>query len=233
MELFAQMEAFATQLGASPWLLVLVLVLTVVDGVLPPVPSETVLITAAVLAMTADGPHLALVVAAAATGALVGDLLAFAVGRHLPLHRLPWLRGERGRRAWARAGAALDRRGTTMVITGRFIPVGRVAINMSAGALGFPARRFTVAAGAAGLLWASYNALIAIGAQSLTGGSPLVSVALGVLTGALTGIAVEAVLRRVRLTPAAPDASTEGSTPVPGRDPAQRTPVGAASRWLL
>lgn len=214
MDVLMQIETLAAQLGASPWLLLLVLGLTVVDGVLPPIPSETVIITSAILAVVGDGPHLLALVLAAAIGAFLGDVLAFTLGRWLPVHRLPGLRGARGARALARAGEALERRGTTMVITGRFIPIGRVAINASAGALGFPRSRFLVAAAIAAPLWAIYNVLIAIGAQSLLGGSALLSVGLGIVAGLLTGVAIEAALRRVGVAPPA-EAPVEDEARVP------------------
>lgn len=223
MELLSQIEVFATQLGASPWLLALVFILVVVDGVFPPMPSETVLVTAAVLAAGSTGPHLLPLILVAAAGAVVGDVIAFTLGRRLPAHRLPGLRGERGALRLVSAATALDRRGTTLVVTGRFIPVGRVAVNVSAGALGFPGGRFVVAASAAGVLWAGYTSLLGIGAQSLLGGNTLLSVTLGVLAGVLTGLAIEALVRRNARTETA--AVTAGPTEYVDERPL----VGAAS----
>lgn len=197
MDLLVQLETLASQLGASPWLLLLVFGLAVADGVVPPVPSETVLITAAVLAAGSGEPVLILVVVAA-LGAFLGDLLAFTLGRRVPLHRLPGLRGDRGVRALAKAADAYDRRGATMVITGRFIPVGRVAINAGAGALGVQRGRFALAAVVAAGLWAGYSTLLGVGAHSLFGGSTLLSTAVGIVAGLLTGVLIEAILRRAR-----------------------------------
>lgn len=132
----------------------------------------------------------------------------------------------------ARAASALDRRGTTIIVTGRFIPVGRVAINVSAGVLGFARGRFVLAAGVAALLWAGYSALIGVGAQALLGGSALLSAALGTLVGILTGLAVEAVLRRLPgpVTRAADDLAALAMPD--GRDPVERIPMSTAGRWL-
>jgi membrane protein DedA with SNARE-associated domain len=46
------------------------------------------------------------------------------------------------------------------VITGRFIPGGRLVVTFSAGGLGFPWRRFIVFDAIAGTLWATYAALL-------------------------------------------------------------------------
>lgn len=198
MDLLKMIEILAVQLGASPWLLLLVFALVSVDGIFPPLPGETVLITAAVLAAIGTGPPLLLLILVAAAGSLVGDVLAFGVGRRLPVHRLPGLSSERGQRALSRGRTSLEQRGTTMVIAGRFIPVGRVAINGSAGALGFSGGRFLGAATVAAVLWATYNALIGIGAQSLVDGSPLLAAAIGVGAGVLTGLVIEGALRLIR-----------------------------------
>ena len=58
MDVVGQLADAATALAGSPWLLAAVLGLAMVDGLVPPVPSETVLVTAAVLAV--DGGALAL-----------------------------------------------------------------------------------------------------------------------------------------------------------------------------
>ncbi len=210
MELLNHIEAFAVQLGDSPWLLAVVLVLAVIDGVFPPIPSETVLITAAVLSAAGTGPHLLLLVLAAAGGALLGDLLAFTLGRRVPLRRIPGLRGARGQRMLARAGAALDRRGATLVIVGRFVPVGRVGVNVSAGVLGYSPARFTLAAGLAAVLWSAYNATIAVGAHWLLGSSPLLAIAVGMVSALLLGLALEAAMRRMESRRAARDAGAGG-----------------------
>lgn len=208
-EVLTQLETFATELGSSPWLLLLVGTLVLVDGVFPPVPGEAVLITAAVLAASGSGPPLLLVIAVGALAAFLGDLLAFSLGRRLPLHRMPGLRGDRPAAVLARAGQVLHRRGATVVVMARFLPIARVAVNVSAGALGMPGRRFAVAAGAGAVLWSAYNVLVGIGAYAVLGGSTLLSIAVGILAGLATGLIVEAVLRRFEST-------QQTTTPVDG-----------------
>ena len=236
MDLLHHIETFAVQLGDSPWLLAVVLVLAVIDGVFPPVPSETVLITAAVLSAAGTGPHLLLLVLAAAGGALLGDLLAFTLGRRVPVRKIPGLRGPRGQRMLTRAGAALDRRGATLVIVGRFVPVGRVGVNVSAGTLGYSPTKFTLAAAAAALLWSAYNATIAVGAHWLLGSSPLLAIAVGMLSALLLGLALEAAIRRAERRRAERDAepADAGEDDEDGRRcaerPAAQVPEGRPSR---
>ncbi|WP_206515662.1 DedA family protein [Georgenia faecalis] len=225
MDLVTQAEELVLTLGASPWVLLAVLVLAMVDGFFPPVPSESVVIAAAVLATAGDGPPLLLLVPVAALGAFVGDTIAFAVGRRVPLDRV--LRGRRGSRARVRAEAGLARRGTALIVGARFVPVGRVAVNLSAGALGFPARRFLATAGVAAVLWAGYSTALGVAASRLFALSPTLAVAAGVAGGILSGLVLDALVSagqrwRVRRADAAgADAAgagvpTAGPTAAPG-----------------
>ncbi|MGC5614573.1 DedA family protein [Georgenia sp. Z1491] len=196
MDILTDLGGAADALAASPWLLVLVAGLALVDGLVPPVPSETILVSATVLALSGGGVHVVLIVLAAAAGAFVGDTIAYLLGRLVPIHRLPGLRGERGRRAVGSAGRALERRGVPVIVAARFVPVGRVAVNVGAGVLDLAPRRYLPAAGAAALLWAGVTAALGAGAHAVVGGHPLVSVAIGVSAGVLLGLGLDALLRR-------------------------------------
>jgi membrane protein DedA with SNARE-associated domain len=176
--------------------------MTAVDGVVPPVPSETLVIAVAVAATTGEGPSLALLVLVAAAGAFCGDLVAYAIGTRLPVRRMRLFRSERGRLALDRAERALHHRGASFIVAGRFIPVGRVAVNMTAGATGFPLRRFLPAAGLAGLTWAVYTTALGIGAGVFLGEHPLAAMLVGVATGLTVGAVVDTVVtRRSRRAP--------------------------------
>ncbi|HEU5129954.1 MAG TPA: VTT domain-containing protein [Glycomyces sp.] len=198
-DVLAAVESFALALGASPWLLPVVLLLCCIDGFFPPVPSESIVIAVAALAVTGSVPPLYLValVLAAALGAWCGDLIAYRIGGRVPLERLRLFRGPRGRAALAKAADALDRRGVTILLAGRFIPVGRIALNMTAGAVGYAWKRFVPIAAGAGLLWAGYAAALGIGAGHLFHDSPLLSITLGIVAGVLTGLLLDAVAGRV------------------------------------
>src|SRR5690606_15928355 len=81
------------------------------------------------------------------------------------------------------------------------IPVGRVAVNMSAGALGYPWLRFLPVSAAAALTWSAYSAGIGLLAGHWLSGQPLLSAVLGVrrarrLASAVDGVG--AALRRRR-----------------------------------
>lgn len=189
-------EAWALGLVDSWWILAAVVVLATIDGFFPPVPSESVVITVAVLTMAGEGPNLWLLIAAAAVGAFLGDVIAYTIGSKVPIHRLRIFRGRRGQASLAWATRALARRGTVFILSARFVPIGRVAVNMTAGAVGYPRQRFTVIAAIAGVVWGGYSTLLGMGAGVFLHEHPLVAVAVGVAGGVALGFAVDAVLRR-------------------------------------
>ncbi|MDO3687252.1 DedA family protein [Micromonospora sp. C28ISP2-4] len=122
-----------------------------------PLPGEIVLVSAALLAATgAVAPEW--VAAAAATGAIVGDSIGYAVGRRGGRPLLERL-GRRfpkhlGPAHLARAELSFARHGVWAVFFGRFVALLRILAGPLAGALRVPYRRFLVANAAGGLVWA-------------------------------------------------------------------------------
>lgn len=188
------------QAAASPWLLLVMFAAAAIDGFFPPVPSETVLVAAAAVSFSSGDVDVILLCAVAAAGAMVGDNIAYAIGRSLGLRRWAWLRRPRVAAALERAGATLQRRGAPLILGARYIPVGRVAVNMSAGALRYPWRRFLPLSAVGGVTWAAYSAGIGMLAGAWLAGNPLVSAALGIAVALLLGVLIERVdaLRRRR-----------------------------------
>lgn len=129
------------------------------DGVFPSVPGETALIGGAILA--ADG-QLALgwVVVAGIVGGLTGDNVSYLLGSRLgrwAVARLFRRPRSRLRLGWARE--QLDERGAVIILTARFIPVGRTATTFSAGTLAMPWQRFAAIDAVAVTAWALYASL--------------------------------------------------------------------------
>ncbi|MGW9176339.1 DedA family protein, partial [Streptomyces decoyicus] len=106
--MFEQMDQLTEPLQGmlgSPWLWLIVLLVSGLDALLPFMPSETTVVLVAVL-IGPDLPLLALLAGVAAAGALAGDCLGYAVGRYAgPRATARLLRGERGRARHTRARA--------------------------------------------------------------------------------------------------------------------------------
>lgn len=182
------------QLISSPWLYLAMLVVALVDGFFPPVPSETVLVAAAAVAASTGRPNLLLLGAAAAIGAAIGDNIAFAIGRSVGVTRFSWMRRPRAVRAFDRAGNALKTRGAGLILGARFIPVGRVAVNISAGALGYPWRRFAVLSVLAGVCWTVYSVALGLLAGAWLRNQPVLSALVGIVLAVGLGFVIDRVL---------------------------------------
>jgi len=191
-------DAWLLSIAASPWVYLGMAVFAVIDGFFPPMPSEAAAVGLSALAAATGRPDLALTIVAAASGAFVGDQVAFAIGRRIDVHRLPLLRKGRGLRTLSRAEDALTHRGTSFILAARFIPVARVAVNMSAGALGYPRRRFVALAAIGSVTWALYSAAIGIGAGAWFKGHPWGAVVVGVVGGTVIGVTLDWVLTRLQ-----------------------------------
>jgi membrane protein DedA with SNARE-associated domain len=150
-------DSIADAISGSAWTYLLIAAVCAGDAVLPLFPSETVVVTAAVLA--ANGKlHIILIGVAAAVGAFGGDNSAYALGRS-GLRRLAdrfMSSGKNKKRLeWSRE--QLRAHGGWIIIAARFIPGGRTATTYAAGTLEMPwHRRFLPADAAAALLWACY-----------------------------------------------------------------------------
>jgi membrane-associated protein len=126
--------------------------------VLPLFPSETVVITAAVLA-SRGRLEIGLVFVAAALGAMLGDNTAYGLGRS-GLRRLAdrLLGSEKNQQRLRWARTQLQRSGAIIIIVARFIPGGRTATTYIAGTLDMPwKRRFLPADSAAAIIWALFS----------------------------------------------------------------------------
>lgn len=189
------MEAWTLALVGSPWMFVVLYLFATIDGFFPPIPSESIVIALAALAMSHGEPNLVLVVLVAAAGAFTGDQIAYQIGTKVRVREVRFLRSARAQAAIDWAERALEHRGASFIIAARYIPVGRVAVNMTAGALGYSRRRFTALAGIAALTWGVYSCAIGIGAAAWLGHNPLLAVSAGVVGGILLGVLVDWLLR--------------------------------------
>jgi membrane protein DedA with SNARE-associated domain len=162
-----------------------------------PLPGETILIVAAVYAGTTHELDIALVIAAAAAGAILGDNLGFLIGRRIgqplllrfgPSIGLHERRLKLGQYLFLRYGAEA-------VFLGRFVAILRALAALLAGANGMVWPRFLVANAAGGIAWAS---LYGLGAYFFGNGIHRLSGPAGtaLLIAALAALGVGAVLLR-------------------------------------
>ena len=182
--------------AAASWVLPVVALFAALDALVPAVPSEGVVVALAAVAVAGDGPNLLLLAFAAAIGAFTGDTLTFVVGRRHGPRPLERVGRPRVRRALDGAAATLERRGAVVVLAARYVPLGRVAVNLTAGATGFPPRRFVGLAALGATTWAAWSVGVGALAGRWLDGNPLVGSAAGIALALGLGLAVDRLARR-------------------------------------
>jgi membrane protein DedA with SNARE-associated domain len=185
---------------ASAWVYPLIAGVAALDAVFPLVPSEATVIAAAALAGTGD-LVLSFVVVSGAAGAVIGDNLAYLLGRAgqgSVVRRL--LRSPRWRSRMERGETLLRERSATVIVVSRFIPGGRTATMLSAGLLGLAWRRFLVFDLAAGVIWAAYASLIGLVGGKAFADEPLHALLLAFGLAAALALLIESGRRLVGTT---------------------------------
>jgi len=167
-----------------------------------PLPGETILVAAALLAATTGQISIVVVVLASAAGAIVGDGIGYMVGRRIGLPFLHkyghyiHLDGNRlliGRYLFLRFGSAV-------VFFGRFVAVLRMFAALLAGANSMPAGRFFFFNITGGVCWACLFGFgaYAVGAEIYTISGTLSVISLGLFIA--TGFALSIFMRRNEVT---------------------------------
>ena len=218
---------FILAAAGQPWVLVLVFACCVIDGFFPPIPSESVVVGLAAVAATAGVPNPVLLIATAAAGAWVGDNLAYLIGRRTGTRRWAWQRGPRMQGAFAWAGHELRKRPASLILVARFVPIGRVAVNLTAGATHYPRPRFMSLTVLSAVLWASYSVGIGLFVGPWFEKNHVLGAAIAIVCAIVLGVAVDFVISRLRgrtpedRAPSAPPAETqvESATQPPEHPP--------------
>jgi len=167
-----------------------------------PLPGETILVAAALLAATTGQISIVVVVLASAAGAIVGDGIGYMVGRRIGLpflHKYGHyirLDGNRlliGRYLFLRFGSAV-------VFFGRFVAVLRMFAALLAGANSMPAGRFFFFNITGGVCWACLFGFgaYAVGAEIYTISGTLSVISLGLFIA--MGFALSIFMRRNEVT---------------------------------
>ncbi|MEN8581144.1 DedA family protein [Arthrobacter sp. KBS0703] len=199
---------FILAAAGQPWVLLLVLACCVIDGFFPPIPSESVVVGLAAVASTAHVPNPWLLIAVAALGAFTGDNTAYLIGRGVGTTRWRWMRGPRMQRAFRWAGRELRKRPASLILVARFVPIGRVAVNLTAGATHYSRPRFIGMTVLSASLWATYSVAIGLFFGQWFEHNHLLGAAIAIACAIVLGILVDMALAKLRGR--LPDPSSEG-----------------------
>jgi membrane protein DedA with SNARE-associated domain len=143
--------------------LVILFFLVAIEGAGIPLPGETTLIAAAVLASNGHFHSIEVVIVIAAAGAIAGDNTGYWIGRlggRKLLDRIPVLRST-STKLLPRAERFFKRHGAKTVLVARFVAVLRTTAAWMAGISHMRWRVFFLFDAAGGILWATAIGLIA------------------------------------------------------------------------
>lgn len=182
--------------GSAAYLIVFALVAG--DGILPVLPGETTVNTAAVLAGAGD-LSLPLVIVAAGLGAMAGDSVVYMIGRWGSDRIRGWLVRGAGQERVNRVEDLFRRRGPLIVALGRFVPGLRVVTSFTAGATEMAMRRYLPALALGAFAWAVYASMVGYLAGQAFDGRIWISVAVSLVASAALFGTLAYLERRSRL----------------------------------
>ena len=191
-------DQLADWVSGAWWSYLAIFAIAAIDAFFPVVPSETLVVIGGNLASSGD-LNLLLVILAGAAGAILGDNISYAIGTLVGERTVKrWFRSEKAQKRLEWAERTLDERGAYIIIIARFIPGGRTAVTFSAGYVHtLRWRRFILYDIVAGLVWATYAALLGYFGGKTFEDHPFWGLALALGIALTAGLLVE-VIRHLR-----------------------------------
>ncbi|RKW70595.1 DedA family protein [Galactobacter caseinivorans] len=188
-------------LGASTawWVLPIIFLFCVIDGFFPVLPSESLIVALAAVWVGWDAWHVVALALVGAAGALIGDQIAYRIGRSVGTSRFKWMYRPRIRKVFDMAEHQLEQRGAVLIFTARYIPVGRVAVNFTAGATRYSQRSFTFFDTLGCILWGFYSVAIGALAGRWMEHNKLLAIVISVAIAIVLGWVLDQLIHRLLL----------------------------------
>lgn len=232
LSLTGQLEDWILGVADAWWVHLMVYVLAAFDGFFPTVPSESTIVTLSSLWSSSGRPSIIFVGLAAWMGAWTGDNLGYLLGNKIGWERFRFLREGKGRAAVEAAESGLKKRALVFLMTARYIPFGRTAVNLVAGAVHYPHRHFWPRSLLSTFVWAVYSCAIGALAGAWFEDNHLLAITVALIAAVAMALIVERVIAVVhrKLDQRAErraEAEAEHSEPTL-QEPAQVTPQHSA-----
>ena len=232
LSLTGQLEDWILGVADAWWVHLMVYVLAAFDGFFPTVPSESTIVTLSSLWSSSGRPSIIFVGLAAWMGAWTGDNLGYLLGNKIGWERFRFLREGKGRAAVEAAESGLKKRALVFLMTARYIPFGRTAVNLVAGAVHYPPRHFWPRSLLSTFVWAVYSCAIGALAGAWFEDNHLLAITVALIAAVAMALIVERVIAVVhrKLDQRAErraEAEAEHSEPTL-QEPAQVTPQHSA-----
>lgn len=176
------------------WVHLVVFAFAAFDGFFPSIPSESTIVSLSTLWSTSGRPSIVLLALASWGGAFVGDAIGYFLGRKLGWERFRFLRDGKGRAMVEAAQRGLRRRGLVFIMTGRYIPFGRTAVNLVAGAVRYPYAMFWPRSLLSTFTWAVYSVAIGAVAGAWFEDNHLLAIGVSLVAAFVMALVVERVV---------------------------------------
>ena len=181
----------------SPWALVALVGLLVIDGFFPLVPGETMVVTLAALGASGHGPDPVIVLLVAIGATMVGDGIAFLIGRSIHPTRWVWMHGSKAQRGLRWASDRIEHNPGVILVGAKFLPFVRVAVTMTAGTSGLPVKKYLGFSVLAATIYTGYHVAVATTAGELFATNPFLGLAASITFGVLSTAVIGAIHRLV------------------------------------
>ncbi|MFF5791665.1 DedA family protein [Paeniglutamicibacter sp. NPDC012692] len=191
------LSTFILSAAGHPLSYLMIFLFCAIDGFFPPVPSESLVVALASLIPSRGMPDPWLLGLMAGLGAFVGDNVAYLIGRAIGTDRFAWMRRKRLQHAFAWAGYELRLRPVSLILVARFVPIGRVAVNLVAGATRYTHRNFLILTCFSSVGWAAYSVLIGMLAGQWFQEYHLLGMVVAVVVAMGLGITIDRIVARI------------------------------------
>lgn len=197
LSLTGVLEDWILQIGDAWWVHLVVYAFAALDGFFPTVPSESTIVSLSSLWSSSGRPSIVLIGLAAWAGAFTGDNLGYLLGNKIGWERFRFLRGGKGRRAVEAAENGLRKRALVFLMTARYIPFGRTAVNLVAGAVHYPHRLFWPRSLLSTFVWAVYSCAIGAVAGAWFENNHLLAITVALVAAIVMALVVERIIAAV------------------------------------
>lgn len=199
LSLTGQLEEWILGVADAWWVHLLVYLFAAFDGFFPSVPSESTIVTLSSLWSSSGQPSIIFIALAAWMGAWTGDNIGYLIGSKVGADRFRFLREGKGRTAVEAAERGLQKRALVFLMTARYIPFGRTAVNLVAGAVHYPHSRFWPRSLLSTFVWAVYSCAIGAIAGAWFADHHLLAITVALIAAVVVALILErliAVLHR-------------------------------------
>lgn len=197
LSLTGQLESWILTLADAWWVYLVVYGFAAFDGFFPSVPSESTIVTLSSLWSSSGRPSILLIGLAAWLGAWTGDNVGYLVGNKIGYERFKFLREGKGRAAVEAADRGLQKRALVFLMTARYIPFGRTAVNLVAGAVHYPHRNFWPRSLLSTFVWAVYSCSIGALAGAWFEDNHLLGITVALIAAVVMALLVERLITAV------------------------------------